>query len=81
MLPAIVHLKSIKQNSNEMRGPFVLLLTPNSRTKEDIFTATKAYIDAAEVKCFCLYDADEKLDQIEKLKSRILFEIFFFLLY
>ncbi len=68
MLPAIIHLKSLKRDINE-NGPVVLILTPYQPPKEDIYTATKAYLDAAELKCFCLFETDEKKDQLERLKS------------
>jgi hypothetical protein len=58
MLPAIIHLKSLKQPDNE-KGPIVLILNPYQPPKEDIHAATKEYIEAAEVKCYSLYDTDE----------------------
>ena len=72
MLPIIVHINFKKLRSqiiDTKSAPIVMILTPYSPLKEDIYNATKTYLDAANVRCFCLYDSDEKLDQIEKLKS------------
>ena len=55
MLPAILHIKSLKQPDN-LKGPIVLILNPYQPQKEDIYAATKDYVDAAEAKCYSLYD-------------------------
>jgi hypothetical protein len=70
MLPVLVHINSIKQTSHNVESksaPIVMILTPYNPSKEDIYNSTKAYIDAANVKCFCLYETEEKSDQIETL--------------
>lgn len=69
MLPVLVHLKSQEAYQKKL-GTCVLILTPYQPPKEDIYAATKTYIDAAEAKCCCIYETDEKSEQIEKLKSR-----------
>ena len=71
MLPILVHINSIKQTSRiieSKNAPIVMILTPYNPSKEDIYNSTKTYLDAANVKCFCLYETEEKSDQIEMLK-------------
>ena len=51
----------------------VLLLTPHQITKDDIYSIAKPYLTAADISCLCIYENDEKTEQIEKLKSSNLF--------
>lgn len=70
MLPIILHIRSRKESleQNE-KGPFVLLLTPHLPAKDDILSAIKPYIEAAEVNTVFAYENEEKADQVEKLKA------------
>ena len=47
----------------------MLIITPYQPPKEDIYEATKAYIDAADAKVFTVYENDDKAAQIDKLKE------------
>ncbi len=80
MLPALVHINKIKstitssdetEGSTKSIGPNVLILTPHQRTKEDIYAITKAYIDAANFKCACVYENEDKNEQTEHLSKSI----------
>ena len=73
LFPAIVHLynkkKETTENSETLHGPTVLLLTPHQATKDDIYTIIKSYLVASDVSCICIYENDDKAEQIEKLKT------------
>lgn len=58
-----------KQTLNDVTGPSCLILTPYQVAKDDIYGIAKEYLDAAEIKCICIYENDDKLEQIEKLKD------------
>lgn len=69
MLPALTHIRNQKAFIDKM-GPSVLLITPFQPAKDDIYTKTKDFIEAAQVNCVFIYDNESKEEQIEKLKSR-----------
>lgn len=69
MLPALCHIK--KQKSHEEKSaPSCLLVTPFQVSKDDIYSKTKEYIDAAGVSFALIYENDSKEEQIERLKTR-----------
>jgi hypothetical protein len=49
--------------------PIVLLLTPHKPTKDDIYSKTKAYIEAGNINALFLYETDQLDEQITKLKE------------
>ena len=45
------------------------MLTPHQITKDDIYAIAKPYLSSADVSCLCIYENDDKNEQIEKLKT------------
>jgi superfamily II DNA/RNA helicase len=68
MLPLIVHIKN-QLSCDEYKSPCALILTPYQPSKEDIYAATKKFLDAAQIRCLTIYDGDDKEQQIELLKT------------
>lgn len=62
-------MRNIEGETFEKPTPSVLILTPYQPTKDDIYSIAKPYLDAAELSCVCIYESEEKDEQIEKLKT------------
>jgi superfamily II DNA/RNA helicase len=74
MLPLIVHIKK-QLACDEYKSPCALILTPYQPSKEDIYAATKDFLEAAGIRCLTIYDGEEKEQQKELLKSSGSFNI------
>ena len=69
MLPSLMHIKTQPSHVNKT-GPSALLITPFQPNKDDIFSKTKEYLEAAQLSAVFIYETEDKETQIEKLKSR-----------
>lgn len=61
------------ESENQIRSyptPSVLILTPLQPSKDDIYAIAKPYLDAAGLTCMCVYESEEKVEQIERLKQQ-----------
>ena len=69
MLPAICHVKKQKCHE-EKTAASCLLITPFQVSKDDIYSKTKEFIEAAGISSALIYENDSKEEQIERLKTR-----------
>lgn len=72
ILPAIVNAKRHYELASELEQratPFVLILSPYQPPKEDIYAVAKPFLDAAGLSCVCIYENEDKTEQIERLKT------------
>ena len=68
LLPIIVHIRG-KQEYMNKNGPYSLILTPYQATKVVIYGICKPYLDAADIKCKCIYETTDIDEQVETLKT------------